>query len=229
VSPDLSPQGDERWTGPVADSDVDHRVVDRSEVFAGRKWAVRTDRVDIDGHVVARDYVVHTGAVGIIAIDGADRVLLIRQYRHPVGRARSEPPAGLLDEAGEPPLATARRELLEEAGVEADDWHVLVDVLTTPGGSSETLRIYLARGLRPAVGGRVHTGEAEEMSLPQAWVPLDEARDLVLGGAVQNPTSVAGILAAWASRADGWTSLRPADAPWPARDRVVARGGVPSA
>jgi 8-oxo-dGDP phosphatase len=218
----------EVWLGPVSDSDTNHPLVSRTETFRGRKWSVRTDRVTIGGTDVDRDYVVHTGAVGVIALDDADRVLLIRQYRHPVGRSLFEPPAGLLDAEGEDPLDTAKRELVEEAGYRAASWNVLVDYLTSPGGSSETFRTYLARDLSPVVGGREHTGEAEERDLPAVWVDLDRARDLVLSGEVQNPASVAGILAAWVSRADGWSSLRPADAPWPVRERVRSLGGTPT-
>ena len=217
-------EADEVWLGPVADADTDHPLVARTEVFRGRKWTVRTDRVSIGGTEVDRDYVAHTGAVGVIALDDADRVLLIRQYRHPVGRSLFEPPAGLLDAEGEDPLDTAKRELVEEAGYRAGSWNVLVDYLTSPGGSSETFRAYLARDLSPVDGGREHTGEAEERDLPAVWVDLDEARDLVLSGAVQNPATVAGVLAAWASRAGGWASLRPADSPWPVRERVRSLG-----
>jgi ADP-ribose pyrophosphatase len=154
-------------------------------------------------------------------MDDSERVLLIRQYRHPVGRWLFEPPAGLLDAAGEAPWLTAQRELAEEAGYEARRLDVLVDLYTSPGGLSEAIRIYLARGLSSLPAGRPHTGEAEEAHLPRAWVPLDEARDLVMSGAVGSPTAVSGILAAWTSRADNWSSLRPADAPWPARDRLM--------
>ncbi len=82
-------------------------------------------------------------------------------------------------------------------------WDVLVDVYTSPGGLSEAIRIYLARGLSALPAGRPYTGEAEEAHLPRAWVPLDDARDLVLSGAVGSPTAVTGILAAWTSRAGG--------------------------
>ena len=218
----------EFWTGDVADSDTDYSLLARTEVFRGGVWDVRTDRVEIAGTVVDRDYVVHTGAVGVIALDQDDRVLLVRQYRHPVGRSLFEPPAGLLDVEGEDPLLTAQRELVEEAGYEADTWHVLVDYLTSPGGSTEVFRTYLARGVHPAAGGRAFTGEAEERDLPQVWVDLDQARALVLAGDIQNPAAVAGILAAWSARATDWNTLRPADAPWPTRDRVIARGGVPT-
>jgi ADP-ribose pyrophosphatase len=212
---------DERWTGPVADSDVDRPLLGVVGRFDGAVWSVRSDTVDLDGQPVVRDVVAHPGAVGIIALDDDDRVLLLRQYRHPVGRFLFEPPAGLLDLAGEDPAVTARRELREEAGLEARDWHVLVDYLNSPGGTSETFRCYLARGLGVLPGGRERTGEAEERHLPQAWVGLDGARDLVLSGALQNPTAVLGVLAAWTSRAGGWRSLRPADARWPVRERVA--------
>ena len=224
----MSEPADEIWRGPVADADTDAEVSRRVERFHGRVWNVRTDTVNIGGDVVDRDYVVHTGAVGIIALDEADRVLLIRQYRHPVGRSLFEPPAGLLDVVGEEPLLTAQRELLEEAGYEAATWNVLVDFLMSPGGSTETFRAYLARDLVPAAGGRARTGEAEESFLPRVWVPLDEARDLVLSGAVQNPAAVAGVLAAWVARDEGWRPLRPADSSWPVRERVRSRGGLPT-
>ncbi len=214
---------DEQWTGAVADADADQPVLDVVSRFDGAVWSVRSDTVDVDGHRVVRDVLVHPGAVGVLAIDSQDRVLLVRQYRHPVGRFLFEPPAGLLDVSGEPPELTARRELREEAGIEADDWHVLVDFTNSPGGSSETFRCFLARGLHPLAGGRERTGEAEERHLPRAWVGLDDARDLVLSGSLQNPTAVVGILAAWAARADGWRTLRPADEPWPLRERVAAR------
>ncbi len=216
------PAASEEWTGPVVDSGESLPVLGRHPRFEGFVWSVVSDDVDFGGTVARRDLIVHPGAVAVIALDDHERVLLIRQYRHPVGRWLFEPPAGLLDATDEPAWRTAERELLEEAGYEAARWDVLLDLYTSPGGLSEAIRIYLARGLTPAADGRPHTGEAEEAHLPRAWVPLDEARDLVLSGAVGSPTAVSGILAAWTSRASGWASLRPADAPWPARDGLLA-------
>jgi ADP-ribose pyrophosphatase len=134
-----------------------------------------------------------------------------------------EPPAGLLDVPGEPPWQTAARELAEEAGYRAHTWHTLVDMLNSPGGSSEAIRVYLARDLEPLPGGREHTGEAEEGHLPRAWVPLDEAVGLVLSGAVQSPSAVCGILAAARARDEGWGSLRPREAPWTSRVALEAQ------
>ncbi len=221
---------DEEWNGPVADGG-DPLPVDRRDVrFSGRVWSVVTDDVRFGAgpgeRVARRDVQVHPGAVAVIAIDDVDRVLLIRQYRHPVGRYLFEPPAGLLDVAGEPPWTTAQRELAEEAGIAAAEWSVLVDQYMSPGGSSEAVRVYLARGLAPVPGGRPHTGEAEEAYLPRAWVDLDDALHLVLTGAIGSPTAVSGILAAWSARASDWADLRSADAPWPARDALLATGRV---
>ena len=223
----MTDQGaDEQWTGEVKDTPDEHCIVKRTEVFTGHVWSVVTDRVDFDGHEVSRDIQLHPGAVAVIALDDQERVLLIRQYRHPVGMRLFEPPAGLLDKPGEPVWQTAARELAEEAGFAASSWNVLVDLFTTPGGSSEAIRIYLARGLTPLDGGRLHTNEAEEAHLPRVFVPLEEARDLVLSGAIGCTSTVSGILAAWAAREAGWQHLRPVDAPWAARDALLAADRV---
>jgi ADP-ribose pyrophosphatase len=202
----------------VRDEPADLRVVASDTVFDGMVWDVRRDTVELgDGQTVTRELLEHTGAVGILALDDQDRVLLVRQYRHPVRRYLWEPPAGLLDVDGEDPFDAAKRELAEEAHLRADDWHVLVDYVNSPGGSTEALRCYLARGLHPVAEADRHVGHGEERDMPVAWVPLDEARDLVLSGRLHNPTAVCGILAAHAARGLGWAPLRPADAPWPER------------
>ena len=217
---------DEDWTGPVADTPDRRPILDSRSQFEGRIWSIRSDTVDFDGQLVVRDVLLHLGAVAVIALDEADRILLIRQYRHPVAMSLFEPPAGLLDVPGEPPWQTAARELAEEAGYRAHTWHTLVDMLNSPGGSSEAIRVYLARDLQPLPGGRAHTGEAEEGHLPRAWVPLDEAVRLVLAGTIQSPSAVCGILAAARSRDEAWGSLRPADAPWSSRAVLEAADRV---
>lgn len=215
-----------RWTGPVRDETAQLTVDQRIRRFRGRVWDVTTDVVQIGDQTVERDYVAHTGAVAVIAVDDADRVYLLRQYRHPVGMYLFEPPAGLLDIANEDPWVTAARELAEEAGLEARTWNVLVDFFNSPGGSSEAIRVYLARDVHERVDGRVETGEAEEVDLPGVWVPLDDAVDYVMSGAIGNPTSVVGILAAQQARQQGWAKLRPVDEPWVVRDELVAGGRV---
>ena len=220
----------ESWSGPVRDEMADLTVLSSTELIDGRIWSVRRDRVVLPwGPTAERDIVVHPGAVAVLALDDDDRVLLIRQYRHPMGMFLFEIPAGLLDVVDEDPLSAAQRELAEEAGYAADHWQVLVDEANTPGGSTEALRCYLARGLTALPDGRPHTGEAEEGHLPRVWVPLDQARDLVLAGALTNGTTALAILAAWAATvatAQGHDPLRPADSPWPVRDHLVATGRV---
>lgn len=190
-------------------------VVSSSELLRGRLVTVRADKVRMPGNNVAeRDVVVHPGAVAVLALDDAGQVLLIRQYRHPVSQLLWEIPAGLRDVAGEPPWHTARRELLEEAGYRARDWRVLADYYSSPGFSTERLRIYLARELEfvPA-DERDFVPEDEESRLVPAWLPLDEAVRKVLAGELHNGTTALGVLASYAARSEGFDRLRPADAP----------------
>ena len=216
----------EEWSGPIADGGDPRPASNRVTQFEGRIWSVVSEDVDFGGATATRDMLIHPGAVAVIALDERDRVLLIRQYRHPVGQLLFEPPAGLMDSPSESGWETAQRELAEEAGYTAQEWHVLLDVFLSPGGMSEAIRVFLARGLTAMPGGRVPTGEAEESHLPRAWVDLDEARDLVLEGLIGSPSAVTGILAAWVARERGWETLRPADAPWSARERLIDHGRV---
>ena len=196
--------------GPPADP-VDLReprpVVSHELLHAGRVWDVVGDVVDLGQAQVVREYVDHPGAVAILALDDGDRVLLLSQYRHPVGHVLWEPPAGLLDVEGELPVAAAARELAEEADLVADTWAVLVDYFSSPGGSSERIVIFLARDLHPAP--EVFAREHEEADMVATWVPLDEAVDGVLSGRLHSPTTVLGVLAAEAARARGWSTLVP--------------------
>ena len=108
-----------------------YAVLASTRRFEGNVISVRTDEVRMsDGTVATREIVEHPGAVGVVALDDDDRIVLINQYRHPVGRYLDELPAGLLDVPGEAALEAARRELSEEAGIAASDWHVLVDLYT---------------------------------------------------------------------------------------------------
>jgi 8-oxo-dGTP pyrophosphatase MutT (NUDIX family) len=190
-------------------------VVSSAELFRGRLVAVRTDKVRTpDNHLAEREVVLHPGAVAVLPLDAADRVLVIRQYRHPVERLLWEIPAGLRDVAGEDPWTTARRELLEEAGYRARDWRVLADYYSSPGFSTERLRVYLARDLeRVPEAERDFVPEAEEAELLTAWLPLEEAVGKILRGELHNGVAALGILAGYAARSEGFDRLRPADAP----------------
>jgi len=190
-------------------------VVSSAELLRGRVITVRNDRVRFPGNELAeRELVIHPGAVAVLALDDASRVLLIRQYRHPVGRLLWEIPAGLRDVAGEPTWQTARRELLEEAGYRARDWRVLADYFSSPGYSTERIRVFLARDLEfvpPAE--RDFVPEHEEAHLLAAWVPLDDAVRKVFAGDLHNGVAALAILAGYAARSEGFGRLRPADAP----------------
>lgn len=193
-------------------------VLSSENVFQGRVIGVRVDQVRMpDGTVAAREVVAHPGAVGIVALDDAERVILVRQYRPAVGQWFEELPAGLLDVHGEPAVEAAQRELYEEAAVRAADWQVLLDLHTSPGMTNEAIRIYLARELTDVPEGDQHTAEAEELELTVRRVPLDEVVADALDGTLTNAAAAAGVLAAAEARSSDWKGLRPADAPWPAR------------
>lgn len=216
------------WSGPVRDTLEPADLVDSETVHVGGKWRVDVQTVDIAGQRVKRDIVIHPGAVAVLVLNDRDEVLLIRQYRQALGMFLFETPAGLLDIDAENSLVAAQRELAEEAGVRAARWETLVDFYNSPGGSSEAVRIYLAREITELPDGRRITGEAEEVDLPCVWVPLEQAVDLVLGGELGNPTATIGVLAAWAWRSDSRRVLRHADSPWVAREGLKSIGRLPS-
>lgn len=202
--------------GPgLVDEAASVEVVSHEQLHRGYVWNVVRERFAFDGETITREFVDHTGAVAVLALDDDDRVMCIRQYRHPVGLREWELPAGLLDQRGEDALDAAKRELAEETDLVARDWWVLQDLLTSPGGSSEAIRVYLARGISAAP--QTFAREHEEADIEPRWVSLDEAFEAVRGGLVHNATTIIAIYAAHAARADGWRGLRPADSPWPTR------------
>lgn len=192
-----------------------HEVLDRATPYRGWVWNLRSETFRYGEAEIQREFIDHTGAVQVIALDADDRVLFIRQYRHPVRSRTWEIPGGLLDEPGESALDAAKRELAEEADYTASDWAVLLDFWTTPGGSSESIRIYLARDLAPT--GEPFERVHEEADIETAWVPLDESVAAILRGDLHNPAVLVGILAANESRRRNWATLRDEHAPWPTR------------
>jgi 8-oxo-dGTP pyrophosphatase MutT (NUDIX family) len=191
-------------------------VTGSEQRFSGRVVRLRSDRVVMPGGTIAtRDIVEHPGAVGVLALDAEDRVVLLHQYRHAVGTRLWEIPAGLLDVAGEPAARTAARELAEEAGLAAQRWDVLLDALTSPGMTDEAVRIFLAR--ETSATTRPAAGDDEEADMTLQWVPLEEAVARVLSGDIRNAMACLALLAVSAWRARGEPPLLPADAPGPER------------
>jgi ADP-ribose pyrophosphatase len=172
------------------------------------------------GRVATREILEHPGAVAVVAIDDNGRVRMLHQYRHAVRRRLWELPAGLLDVAGENPAVTANRELTEEAGLSAESWSVLLDLVPSPGFSDESVRVYLARDLTEVE--RPELGDDEEADLELRWFPLAEAVEMVFSGEVVNAVSVAGLLATQAVLA-GDAEPRPVDAEWVDRPERFAR------
>jgi ADP-ribose pyrophosphatase len=202
----------------------DFRVASSRDAYVGKVLALRVDEVVMPaGGSGRREIMEHPGAVAVVALDPDDRLMMIYQYRHAVGRRLWEIPAGLLDVSGEDPAVTARRELAEEVGLAATGWSVLADSSPSPGFSDESVRIYLAEGLSEV--GRPHAADDdEEADLERHWVPLAEAVRRVLAGEIVNSSTCVGVLAAHAVRA-GAAVTRPVDAPWPDRPtRFAARG-----
>lgn len=212
-------------TDRVREEPGTHRfeTVSSRDIYRGRVLALRADDVAMpDGRVAVREVVEHYGAVAIAAVDEHGRVVLIHQYRHPLGRRLWELPAGLLDQPGEPPAVAAGRELAEEVGLAAREWSVLVDVAASPGFTDEVVRVFLARDLTPA--HREDPVGDEEADLVVERIDLAEAVRMALAGDVVNSSSVGGILAAHAVLTGGATT-RPVDAPWPDRPtRLAGRG-----
>jgi ADP-ribose pyrophosphatase len=190
----------------------DFAVLKSETVYDGRVISLRRDTVAMPGGGDSvREVVHHPGAVAVVALDDRDHVVLLRQYRHPVGEHLWELPAGLRDEDGEPPLETAKRELAEEVQLAADRWSLLLSVNNSPGFSDELVHIFLAEELTPVDRPEGFVVEHEEADMTIDRVPLADAVQRVFDGDIRNSSAVAGILAAAQLRA-GQPRLRPVDA-----------------
>lgn len=194
--------------GGPADRPAPRPVLEHTDLHHGKIWDLVSETVDLGEAQVVREFVDHPGAVAVIALDAEGRVLLLKQYRHPVRSELWEPPAGLRDVDGEPPHVTAARELAEEADLRAAIWHVLTEFATSPGGSTERIVVYLARDLSEVPESERFDREEEEAEMEPLWLALDDAVGAVLAGRLHSPSAVVGILAAAAARDRGWATLR---------------------
>ena len=195
------------------------RLLSSRKVYEGRIWDVVSDSFQLndDGDALVRDYIDHPGAVAVLPMNDAGEVLLIKQYRHPVGMDLWEIPAGLLDVEGEDFVVGAARELAEEADLVAGRWNVLADFFNSPGSSSEAIRIYLARGLSEVPAPRTARPHRRGSRNRAALDPARRRRRGRAGRAActtRPPSSESSPPRPPAPTAS--QGLRPADAPWPA-------------
>jgi 8-oxo-dGDP phosphatase len=197
-------------------------VISSETLYEGAIFALRADKVRMPGgRIATREKVEHFGAVAVAALDDQDRLVMIYQYRPAIGRRLWEMPAGLLDGGSdEEPVEAAKRELVEEVGVTADDWSTLVDVVGCPGFADESVRVYLARGLREV--DRPDAADDEEADLVIRRVPLPDLVTGAMAGDLVNGPCIAGVFAA-AEVAAGRFTPRPVDAPWIDRPTDYAR------
>ena len=188
-----------------------YEVLASETVYEGPIISLVRDTVTMPGGGDSvRDVVRHPGAVAVVAIDDDDRVVMLKQYRHPVEQHLWELPAGLRDADGEPPLETAKRELAEEVQLAASQWSLLTAYYSSPGFSDEQVIIYLAEGLSTADVPEGFEAEHEELDMTVQRVPLDEAVQWVFDGTVRNAAAVIGLLAAARARTSS-PQLRPVD------------------
>ena len=191
---------------PIHDEPVIPEVLEHEVLYKGRIQSFVKERFVYNDSEIVREFFQHPGAVAVVAIDDDDRVLVIQQYRHPIRSREWEIPAGLLDVVDEPLLEAAKRELAEEVDLEAAEWEILADSMTSPGGSDERVRIYLARGLTATHSP--FDREEEEADIVIRWIPLDELVDAIAAGTIRNSLLQIGVLAAFAARERGLGTLR---------------------
>ena len=156
---------------------------------------VRVDRVRTpDGAEVEREVVERPSAVGVVPITPEGRVLLLHQYRQPVGRLLVELPAGLMDVAGEEdPAATAQRELIEELGMRAGSLEPLTTFWNSAGWTDERTHLYLGRELQPTAPPDDFAASAEELHLEVVSLDLDDAVQAVRDGEITDAKTVIGL------------------------------------
>ncbi len=163
------------------------RVISSRTVFNGRLFSVKQDILESKGRRLLREFVVHPGAVAVIAVDDDGQLYLVKQYRHAVGAELLEIPAGTLED--EDPKECAERELREETGFKASVFDKLAEFYLAPGYSNELLHLYLARGLTKTSA----SPEAdEEISLVR--VSVEEALKMVLKGEIKDAKTIASLL-----------------------------------
>ena len=166
-------------------------LIDTQEVYRGRVFTVRRDRVRLpDGNAATLDVVQHHGAVTVVPLDEQGRIWFVRQYRHPAGEVLLELPAGTLAD-GEAADVCAAREIREEIGMAASSLQHLGECFLAPGYSSEYMHIFLATGLRPETAQH-----DEDEFLEVETIKIDDAYAMALDGRIRDAKTLAALLLA---------------------------------
>ena len=182
----------------LRDEDGDATEIGRQRVFTGRIFDLDDVSIDFHGETLRRQWLVHPGSVAVLAIDERDQVVLLQQFRAPIGQRMWELPAGLRDAPGEPAVSAARRELAEETELQAAEWQKLTEFVPTGGSSDETVQVFLAEGLSHVATDFERTGEEAQLRVHR--VSFDEVLAAVLAGDVRNGALMIGVLALAAKR-----------------------------
>ena len=190
--PSADPAGSAGGAPPGPDADLPRfAAIGEEVVHRGRIITVTRSRfVDPDGRAFERDVVRHPGAVAMVAVTGADAVVLVHQYRPAVDRWLLEIPAGTSDVEGEDPAEAARRELAEEAGYAAEEMTLLTRCAITPGFCDEFSSVFACTGLTPVPVDRQGT---EERFMRIEEVPLSRFDGLVDAGLIVDATTILGV------------------------------------
>jgi len=172
------------------DAGLIERFVGKKTIWRGRAVDFRVDTVRLpNGKKATREYLDHPGAVGVLPFVDRDTVVMVRQYRHPVGEVTLEMPAGKLDK-GESALSCVKRELREETGYTARKMRPLLRYWPTPAFANEILHLYVATGLK---AGEMKTDDDEFLHC--VTVPFKKAVRMALNGEIKDSKTIIGLLA----------------------------------
>ncbi len=170
---------------------LNEKTIKSSKVYEGRVVNLRVDTVELpDGRHATREIIEHTGAVAIVPLLDASRVVMVRQFRQAAGQILTEIPAGTL-EVGEEPKACALRELMEETGYCAGRLTLMFSTYLAPGYSEEMLHTFLAEDLTPA-----KLDHDDDEFLEVITVDIEDAVDMITNGEVRDAKTVCGLLMA---------------------------------
>lgn len=176
----------------LEDSSLNTYLYNSGLAYKGSIWNVMKDIFLFNNNKITREYIKHPGAVAILALNKKNEIFLIKQYRHAIKKIEWEIPAGLLDIKNETILKAAKRELYEEADLQASKWDILLDFYTTPGSSNESIRIYLAQDISEAKENFNRIDEEATMEI--GWFHINEIVESIIKGKIHNSILCLGVM-----------------------------------